>query len=105
MTIAQAAPDLSGIGIAAIIVVVCVFGPPWLLILGWLGRRRSLRCSRISFLLSLILSLCLIGLLVVSGASSQPQAGVFLVLAGVFAIASVFSLLLVRDSIPNTRNA
>ena len=105
MTIAQAVPDMSGMGIGAIIAVICLFGPPWLLIIGWVGRKRSIRCSRVSFLLSLVLSFCFLAILFRSGASSQPQAGVFLTLAGVFVITSSLSLFFVRESLPNNRNA
>lgn len=70
----------------------------WLLIAGWLGRRRSLKCARLSFLAAFLLPLGLAGLLFATGFGRFSPESVALTFA--FASAGLASLFLVRGSVP-----
>ena len=100
MIIAQTASFLTAMVIGALIVIITLLIPIYLLIIGWVGRRRSARCARISFLLGLMLSIAFLTILLVSGASSHQEAPPWILIGVVLLIANTVSIFLVRESSP-----
>jgi|GEM_PF-3859962 len=85
------------VGISYLVVMM------WLLVAGWLGRRRSLKCARLSFLAAFLLSLGLAGFLLATGFHRFSPESVALTFA--LAGASLGSLFLIRGAASENTHA